>query len=116
MSGRSPASGHATIRLVTRVKTGITWSRLPIAVSIVVAATRGRIVAVAKRDADPDAKVRTSPEATTVEIASACVETAGIISSPSNDDRAAIIAASRGYITAAIISATSVRRGHVTAP
>src|ERR1035437_1909507 len=50
-------------RSVTRVDVRIARSRLPIAVSVIVATTGTRIVAPAEGDADPDAKVRTSPEA-----------------------------------------------------
>src|ERR1017187_4061916 len=65
---------QTAIRSVTRIAVRIARSRLPIAVSVIVARTGTRIVAPAEWDADTDAKVRTSPEASTVVIASAGVE------------------------------------------
>src|SRR5450759_2429814 len=82
-------------RSVTRVDVRIARSRLPIAVSVIVATTGTRIVVPAEGDADPDAKVRTSPEASTVVIALAGVEPARIVTASSTVVSAAGIAAAR---------------------
>src|SRR5450759_2485821 len=96
-------------RSVTRVDVRIARSRLPIAVSVIVATTGTRIVAPAEGDADPDAKVRTSPEASTVVIALAGVEPARIVTASSTVVSAAVIAAPAGIAAARV-------RGGIAAP
>src|ERR1019366_1380216 len=64
----SLVSPRTATRSVTRVDVRIARSRLPISVSVIVAATGTRIVAPAEGDADSDAKVRASPETSTVVI------------------------------------------------
>src|ERR1017187_1573969 len=95
---------QTAIRSVTRIEVRIARSRLPIAVSVIIATTGTRIVAPAEWDADTDAKVRTSPEASTVVIASAGLEPTRVVSAS-----AAVVAAPAG------IAAAHVRRG-IAAP
>src|ERR1039457_874642 len=95
---------QTAIRSVTRIEVRIARSRLPIAVSVIIATTGTRIVAPAEWDADTDAKVRTSPEASTVVIASAGVEPTRVVSASST-----VVAAPAG------IAAAHVRRG-IAAP
>src|ERR1035441_6833366 len=75
----SLVSPPTATRSVTRVDVRIAGSRLPVAVSVIVAATGARIVAPAEGDAYADAKVWAGPEASTVVIASAGVEPAGVV-------------------------------------
>src|ERR1035437_1644427 len=111
-------------RSVTRVEVRIAGSRLPIAVSVIVATTGTRIVAPAEGDADPDAKVRTGPEASTVVIALAGVEPARIVTASSAVDSAAVVAAPavaaariRGGIAAPAVGIAAARvRGGIAAP
>src|ERR1035441_2460788 len=69
---------HDAIRSVTGVHVGVARSRLPIAVPVIVATTAAHTVAIAERNADPDAKVRTSQEASAVVVASAGVDPSGV--------------------------------------
>src|ERR1019366_2107546 len=57
---RRDSSVPGATQSVTRVDVGIAGSGLPIAVSVIVAATGARIVAPAEGDADSDAKIRAS--------------------------------------------------------
>src|ERR1039458_7855279 len=93
---------QTAIRSVTRIEVRIARSRLPIAVSVIVATTGTRIVAPAEWDADTDAKVRTSPEASTVVIASAGVEPTRVVSASSTVVSAAVVAAPAGITTARV--------------
>src|ERR1035437_7944197 len=96
-------------RSVTRVDVRIAGSRLPIAVSVIVATTGTRSVAPAEGDADPDAKVRTGPEASTVVIALAGVEPARIVTASATVVSAAVVTAPAGIAAARI-------RGGIAAP
>src|SRR5450755_907191 len=78
-AGSLAARALVGTRSVTRVAVRIAGSRLPIAVSVIVAATGSRTVAPTEGDADADAKVRASPETSTVVIASGGVEAASIV-------------------------------------
>src|SRR5450759_2727676 len=99
-------------RSVTRVDVRIAGSRLPIAVSVIVATTGTRIVAPAEGDADPDTKVRTSPEASTVVIALAGVEPARIVTASGTVVSAAVAAARvRGGIAAPAVRIAAARVG-----
>src|ERR1039457_3255508 len=104
----SLVSPRTATRSVTRVDVRIAGSRLPVAVSVIVAATGARIVAPAVGDAYADAKVWAGPEASTVVIASAGVEPAGVVTASRAAVCAAIIAAP------ARIAATRIRGGIAT--
>jgi len=112
------ARRFVTPRFVSVTRVARSW--LPITVSVIVATTKARIVAPAEWDADPDAKVRTRPEASAVVIASAGVEPARVVSAPSTVVSAAVIAAARvgsGIAApAAGIATARVRRGSRAAP
>src|ERR1039457_1877732 len=100
---------QTAIQSVDRIEFRIARSRLPIAVSVIVATTGTRIVAPAEWDADTDAKVRASPEASTVVIASAGVEPTRVVSAPSTVVSAAVVAAPAGIAAAHV-------RGGIAAP
>src|ERR1017187_3995466 len=89
-------------RSVTRVDVRIAGTRLPIAVSVIVAATGTRIVAPAEGAADADAKVRTSPETSTVVIAWAGVEPARIVAASCTAVSGAVVAARAGIAAARV--------------
>src|ERR1039457_2076969 len=100
---------QTAIRSVTRIEVRIAGRRLPIALAVIVATTGTRIVAPAEWDADTDAKVRTSPEASTVVIASAGVEPTRVVSASSTVVSAAVVAAPAGIAAAHV-------RGGIAAP
>src|SRR5579871_4993665 len=110
---------------VSGVDVRIAGSRLPIAISVIVATTVSRIVAPAEWDADPDAKVRTSPKASTVVITATGVEPARIVAASSTVVSAAIVAAAAGIAAARVrgdvaartagIAAAGVGRGRIAA-
>src|ERR1039458_6571410 len=99
---------QTAIQSVARIEVRLARRPLPIAVSVIVATTGTRIVAPAEWDADTDAKVRASPEASTVVIASAGVEPTRVVSASSTVP-AAVVAAPAGIAAAHV-------RGGIAAP
>ena len=90
------------------VTIGITRSRLPVAVSVIVAAATVRIVAKAERDADPYAEVGPRPETSAIVVASARVEAPGIVAA-AGEAAAGIELLTTARIAAARIDVSSAR-------
>jgi hypothetical protein len=76
---------------------------LPVTVAVIVAATIAEVVAIPERDADPNTKVRSRPEAAAVVVTSAGVVSARVVTASTVIISAAVVA------IAAIVAAAPIR-------